>query len=250
MSQFFGGELAPTWPHAVLIAGTIIGGGLVGLGVILEAPKIISLPVAAVFLGVVIESACTLMLFGFDEGISSKQQDRLFETSKALLLTDQQLLETVKKLSATQHELSDRAPHILWSQQDILDETAKFPGIEAYVWAYPASSPDSLLLAMNIGGLMNASHWKVTVWDTHTAFLLPGITIVYRKGTPNAKEAAEALARGLRKAEIEPVDDPTGMEKDDPAMALPGATVAWQSQKDPINENIRVFVGGKLNKFR
>jgi hypothetical protein len=74
MSQFFGGALDPTWPHAILIAGTIIGGALVGLGVILEAPKIVSIPVAAVFIGVVIEAACTLLLFGFDEGITRSQQ--------------------------------------------------------------------------------------------------------------------------------------------------------------------------------
>jgi hypothetical protein len=77
MSQFFGGALDPTWPHAVLIAGSIVGGALVGLGVILEAPKIISMPVAAVFVGVVIEAACTLLLFGFDEGISSAQQAKI-----------------------------------------------------------------------------------------------------------------------------------------------------------------------------
>jgi hypothetical protein len=77
MSQFFGGTLNPTWPHAILIAGTIIGGVFVGLGVILEAPKILSIPVAAVFVGVVIEAACTLLLFGFDEGISSAQQSKI-----------------------------------------------------------------------------------------------------------------------------------------------------------------------------
>jgi hypothetical protein len=77
MSQFFGGELDPTWPHAILILGCIVGGALVGLGVILEAPKILSIPVAAVFVGVVIEAVCTLLLFGFDEGISTKQQSQL-----------------------------------------------------------------------------------------------------------------------------------------------------------------------------
>lgn len=76
-SQFFGGELDPTWPHIILIVGCIVGGALVGLGVILEAPKILSIPVAAVFVGVVIEAVCTLLLFGFDEGISTKQQSQL-----------------------------------------------------------------------------------------------------------------------------------------------------------------------------
>jgi hypothetical protein len=93
MSQFFGGALDPTWPHIVLIAGTIVGGALVGLGVILEAPKIISIPVAAVFIGGVIEAACTLLLFGFDEGISGSQQSKIIALEARLTarsLTPQQ----------------------------------------------------------------------------------------------------------------------------------------------------------------
>ncbi|MGB9393033.1 MAG: hypothetical protein WCB70_24010, partial [Xanthobacteraceae bacterium] len=38
ITQFFSGTLDPFWPHAALIAGSIIGGALVGLGIILEAP--------------------------------------------------------------------------------------------------------------------------------------------------------------------------------------------------------------------
>jgi hypothetical protein len=84
-SQFFGGSLDPTWPHVILIAGSIVGGALVGLGVILEAPKIFSVPVAAVFIGVIIEAACTLLLFGFDEGISQSQQNRIASLDQQLL---------------------------------------------------------------------------------------------------------------------------------------------------------------------
>jgi hypothetical protein len=91
MSQFFGGALDPTWPHAILIAGSIIGGALVGLGVILEAPKILSIPVAAVFLGIVIEAACTLLLFGFDEGISSKQQETIEAQRTQIIALEKQL---------------------------------------------------------------------------------------------------------------------------------------------------------------
>ncbi len=74
MSQFFSGALDPTWPHVVLISGTILGGALVGLGVILEAPKLLSVATLSVFVGILIEAACTLLLFGFDEGISTAQQ--------------------------------------------------------------------------------------------------------------------------------------------------------------------------------
>jgi hypothetical protein len=60
-----------------LAAHTVDWRALVGLGVILEAPKIFSIPVAAVFVGIVLEAACTLLLFGFDEGISASQQSEI-----------------------------------------------------------------------------------------------------------------------------------------------------------------------------
>lgn len=88
--QFFGGTLDPTWPHAILVAGSILGGALVGLGVILKALKIFSVPVAAVFVGVVIEAACTLLLFGFDEGASGAQQPQIIARENARHLDDDQ----------------------------------------------------------------------------------------------------------------------------------------------------------------
>jgi hypothetical protein len=104
MSQFFGGVLDPTWPHAVLIAGSIIGGALVGLGVILEAPKILSIPVAAVVIGVIIEAACTLLLFGFDEGISSRQQASIVGQQISILVQQDGII-ALTKLNA---ELSEK----------------------------------------------------------------------------------------------------------------------------------------------
>jgi hypothetical protein len=75
--QLFSGELDPTVPQLILIGGSIAGGALVGLGVILEAHKIFSLPTLSVIIGVVLEAACTLLLFEFDEGISRAQQSKI-----------------------------------------------------------------------------------------------------------------------------------------------------------------------------
>ena len=105
ISQFFSGALDPTWPHAILIAGTIIGGALVGLGVILEAPKILSGPVAAVFLGVVIEAACTLLLFQFDEGITGKQKTDIEAQQSTIRDQNSQIIMLEKRLAA--RSLSD-----------------------------------------------------------------------------------------------------------------------------------------------
>ena len=68
-----------------------------GLGVILEAPKIFSIPVAAVFIGVVIEAACTLLLFEFDEGITSTQKVEIISLQKSneFLLSQGQELEAL-----------------------------------------------------------------------------------------------------------------------------------------------------------
>lgn len=84
ISQFFSGGLDPTWPHIVLLATAILGGALVGLGVILEAPKILSVPVACVVLGVVMEAVATLLLFAFDEGISNRQNAAIIAAAKIL----------------------------------------------------------------------------------------------------------------------------------------------------------------------
>jgi hypothetical protein len=138
MSQFFGGALDPNWPHAILIAGTIVGGALVGLGVVLEAPKIISIPVAAVFVGVVFEAACTLLLFGFDEGISSAQLSKIIS------------LET--KL----------APRFLSKPQaDALIATAKrFPGQQYALSVAPGAEPLALLCQLH-GILQEYAGWKL-----------------------------------------------------------------------------------------
>jgi hypothetical protein len=123
ISQFFGGTLDPTWPHAVLIAGSIVGGALVGLGVILEAPKIFSVPVAAVFVGVVIEAACTLALFGFDEGISGAQQSKIIALETRI------------------------APRVLTTAQcqGIVDSLGPFAGKKVRVTTYVADGEGSTL---------------------------------------------------------------------------------------------------------
>ena len=94
ISQFFSGTLDPTWPHVALIGGAIIGGALVGLEVILEAKKFFSVPTVIVFVGIVIEAACTVLLFGFDEGISHAQQSTIEQ-----LLSPRRLVWTKRLVS-------------------------------------------------------------------------------------------------------------------------------------------------------
>jgi hypothetical protein len=71
MSEFFSGSMEPSWPHAILLTAAISASFAVAAGIVLENPKW-SLANVLVVGGVAVEAACTLLLFGFDEGISSK----------------------------------------------------------------------------------------------------------------------------------------------------------------------------------
>lgn len=76
MSGFFSGSLGPFWPHALLLTAAIAASFAVAAGIVLENPKW-SLANVLVVGGVAVEAACTLLLFGFDEGISSRQQEKI-----------------------------------------------------------------------------------------------------------------------------------------------------------------------------
>jgi len=191
ISQFFGGTLDPTWPHVVLIAGTIIGGVLVGIGVILEAPKIFSVPVAAVFVGIVIEAACTLLLFGFDEGISSTQQSKIVELENRL---------AERTLTADQ-------------QRGITNAFAKFPPLNFSMVTYPGN-PESVNLARQIESALKSANWTPVPASDVILGVEAGVYIVPNKdicdekgncseGTPIEEfKMGRALVMGLRAAKI------------------------------------------------
>jgi hypothetical protein len=74
MGGFFSGEMASGWPHFWLLTVSVLGSAAVAWGIIREAEKVWSLTTLLVVGGVFVEAICTLLLFGFDEGISSKQE--------------------------------------------------------------------------------------------------------------------------------------------------------------------------------
>jgi hypothetical protein len=76
MSGFFSGAADPFWPHAILLTVAIVASFAVAFGIVLENPKVTVANVLVVG-GVAIEAVCTLLLFGFDEGISSAQQSAI-----------------------------------------------------------------------------------------------------------------------------------------------------------------------------
>ena len=62
--------------HGVLLAAGIVASLIVAVGIVLEEPKW-SIANVLVIGGVAIEAVCTLLLFGFDEGISEVQQSKI-----------------------------------------------------------------------------------------------------------------------------------------------------------------------------
>jgi hypothetical protein len=89
MSGFFSGSLDPFWPHAGLLTVAILASFAVAAGIVMENPKW-SLANALVVGGVAIEAACTLLLFGFDEGISASQQKTIVQLLGHRVLSQEQ----------------------------------------------------------------------------------------------------------------------------------------------------------------
>jgi len=95
MRGFFSGTVEPFWPHAVLLTVAIAASFAVAAGIVLENPKW-SLANLLVIGGVAIEAACTLLLFGFDEGISGRQQASIVGQQISILLQQDSIIALTK----------------------------------------------------------------------------------------------------------------------------------------------------------
>lgn len=70
------------WQHASLLAGSILGGVLVGVGILKELEKW-SVATISVMIGVIIEPIFTIGLFLYDEAIRRAQSDEIIGLRKA-----------------------------------------------------------------------------------------------------------------------------------------------------------------------
>jgi hypothetical protein len=81
VSRFWSGGFEPFWPHFVLLTLSVLASIAVGAGIIFERPKYSAAVHRVAFWlvvgGIVIEAACTIFLFVFDEGISTSQQSKI-----------------------------------------------------------------------------------------------------------------------------------------------------------------------------
>jgi hypothetical protein len=114
VSGFFSGSFEPFWPHSILLTASILASFAVAAGIVMENPKW-SLANVLVVGGVAVEAACTLLLFGFDEGISSSQKRKIdAQQSKIIALetqlaprtvTAEQAARIISRLSAASNDI-------------------------------------------------------------------------------------------------------------------------------------------------
>lgn len=83
IGAFFSGGIAPYWPHFILIGASLVGSAAVTWGLVRESEEFWTLPNLLIIGGVVIEALCTILLLGFDEGISNAQQSTIIELMRA-----------------------------------------------------------------------------------------------------------------------------------------------------------------------
>jgi hypothetical protein len=109
LSDFPSGTADPFWPHVILLSVSVVASFAVGAGIIFEAPKysefVHRVAIGLIIAGVVIEAACTIFLFVFDEGISSAQQSKIIALETKLAprtLSDSEVAE----IAATLHRFS------------------------------------------------------------------------------------------------------------------------------------------------
>jgi hypothetical protein len=207
-SNFFSGVLDPTWPHILLIGGSLVGGALVGLGVILEAHKILSLPTLSVFIGIVLEAICTLLLFGFDEGISSKQQSTVEAQQEKIIA-----LET--KLAARSFSSPQAA--------DIAGRLKPFSPLTFQIIPY-WDDKESFELANRIDVILENIGWKLEnpTRFTMLAGVVAGVVVsVDKRASGNARNAAKELASALTANGV----DAKEREEEDPTTNPPSERI-------------------------
>jgi hypothetical protein len=96
------------WVHIYLLGGAVLGTIAVGAGIVWEGGPLSVREIATklVIWGVIIETLCSVLLFSFDEVISSKQQSTIELQQTTIAEQNEQIISLQKRLSA--RTLSDR----------------------------------------------------------------------------------------------------------------------------------------------
>jgi hypothetical protein len=198
MSGFFSGGVDPLWPHIILLSIAIVASASVAFGIVLENPKW-SVANVLVVGGVAIEAVGTILLFGFDEGISNAQQSTIVAQQSEIIR-----LTTPRNLSPA-------------AVQRVASKVCPFGAIQFDVVHVTS---DEILFGNELGKI-----WTLCKWESRgvenpneavsAASEVAGIHFLYDpQHADKLKDAAEAFAAALRdeniSAEAAPVaNDPT-----------------------------------------
>jgi hypothetical protein len=201
-SEFFSGTLDPAGPHAVLILVSVTAGIVATIGIISESKKLFSIPTMLIVVGVLIESACTILLFGFDEGISRHQSAQLLAARQQAAIRDITPEET-REASA---------------------KLGKYSGQSAKIVVFPVNF-ESVWIAQAIYGILLNARWKVDPPEKLStapgdSFMVQGIWVDHSDddGSEQAAKAArdalnstvaQASGRNSGPGMIKGVFDPT-----------------------------------------
>lgn len=207
MSGFFSGSLDPFWPHSVLLTIAVLSSFAVAAGIVLENPKW-SLANALVIGGVAIEAACTLLLFGFDEGISGKQQleiltatDRATDAGFDAAIANNAAAEAIER--AENLESENLKLRIQLQPRSLRgDDIAAFnnalksvSGTLTDVYIFPAGTPDTVPLGRAIAAVIKQAGWDIGRIETASGgqyFVGVGVWV-----NPNADERVKAAHAAL-----------------------------------------------------
>jgi len=132
----------------------------VGAGIIFESPKyserIQRIAMLGVIAGVIVEAACTIMLFVFDEGISTSQQDKIvaLETRLAFrALSDEQSEDVVALLKGTAGQHFDIVTY--WKSPEAWAITQRiYATLEKAGWIYDKPATAEFILGVEVGVLI------------------------------------------------------------------------------------------------
>lgn len=156
LSHFFSGEVAPFWPHVILLSVSVLASFAVGAGIILESPKYPSLHRIAtrlVIAGVIVEAACTIFLFVFDEGISNAQQEKIIALENRLaarFLSDEQIRSIAILLKQFNEQHFDIVTY--WKNPESLALTNRiYDALLKAGWKYDKPTNGEFILGVQTG---------------------------------------------------------------------------------------------------
>jgi hypothetical protein len=213
ISEFFSGSLNPAWPHAILLVTAIVASFSVAAGIVLENPKW-SLANVLVVGGVAIEAICTLLLFGFDEGMSQVQQRRIEQMLAHRVLTTGQ----IDRLAAV---------------------TKRFPSLNVGTVTVPEAEPWDF--AMNIAAVLEKGGWN---WIPCVNPDRTGLKPLAPDPRPSSCTSILDHIEVQTSDEMKPVRDALISALRDESVI--GMTDARPSTNNVLQKNILIMVGSKL----